>query len=204
MCKFTVLILLLLLLTSCNNKNDSLLYPLYNTKNTPLEFYINNEDVGLEYADFDRVYLLCKLFLTEFYNATTINETMNVEPYINNDNLKEYILQKVETGMQISANKIEDLIFGVKDIEWHLNEGYVFIELIVDIEQEIGGFGEGHQFLISNKDGRLLISDWYSKSAGSVSHLDGIIRGHITKIDNPNIWDDEEWVNNIFTTINRM
>lgn len=126
---------------------------------------------------------------------------MNLKLYLNNDNFKKYILHKIEVGSQISKNKVENLIFGVKNIEWHLNEGYVFIKLLVDVEQEIGSFGEGHQFLIINKDGRLLISDWYSKSAGGVSYFDSIIRGHINRIDNPNIWDDEERINDIFTII---
>lgn len=69
---------------------------------------------------------------------------LEVEPYLNNDNLKEYILQKIETGIQISANRVKDLSFGVKGVEWHLNEGYMFVNLLVNIEQEIGDFGEQH------------------------------------------------------------
>lgn len=198
--RFTVLILSLVLLISCNNTNDS---SSNNGRNTSLEFCINNENDGLSYTDFDKIYLLCKMFLKEFYHATTSSETMNVAPYLNNDNLKKYILQKIEVGSKVSVNRVKGLTFGVKSVEWHLNEEYMFIDIVVDVEQEIGGFGEKHQFLISNKDRRLSISDWYSKSAGSVSYLDSIVRGDINKIDNPNIWDNKEWVNNIFSVIDK-
>ncbi|WP_148275272.1 hypothetical protein [Desulfosporosinus meridiei] len=91
--------------------------------------------------------------------------------------------------------------FGLKDIEWHLNEGYAFIDMTVDVKQDVGGFGELHQFIISNREEKLSISDWYSKSAGNASYLDGIVRGEISKIDDPNIWNDKEWVDVIFAII---
>lgn len=201
--RFTVL-MLLLLLTSCGNGNNSPPYFSDETKNKSLESGINNEGTEFTCADFEEIYSFCKLFLKEFYNATTTNETMNLDPYLYNNNLKEYVLQKIKVGLTIHTNRIKNLIFGVKDIDWYLGEGYMFIELFTDIEQEVGGFGERHQFIIGNKDGRILISDWYSKSAGNVSHLDNIVREHTNKINNPGIWNDEEWVNNIFEAIDKI
>lgn len=198
--RFSILVLILLLLlliTSCNYNNNATHSS--NINNTPSEYHILYKDRGLTYSDFDKIYSMCKSFLNEFYQATTSSSSMNVEPYlIKNNNLKKYTLQKIEAGSRASDNRIKKLFFGLKDIEWHLNEGYVFVEVTVNVEQAIGGFGETHQFLISNKDGKLLISDWYSKSAGSVSYLDANVRGNIDKIDDPNIWSNKKWVDSIF------
>ena len=172
-----------------------------NDKDTPIEFHINDENIGLTYLDFGEIYLMCESFLEEFYFATTGRETMNLEPYIDNANFKRYILQKIETGSKASINRVKKLNFGLKDIEWHLNEGYAFIDMIASVKQDVGGFGELHQFIISNREGKLSISDWYSKSAGNASYLDGIVRGDISKIDDPNIWNDKEWVDDIFAII---
>lgn len=199
--RLTALIILLLLLTSCSNGNDSSPQSSNTIKSTQTEFRINNENIGLSYTDFDEINLLCKSFLEEFYHETLSKEKMNAEPYVNNDNLKKYILQKIETGSKGSIRKIKKLDFGIADIEWHLEEGYIFVELVAEVEQEIGGFSEGHQFLISNKGGRLFILDWYSKSSGNVSYLDEIARGNVDKINNPNIWNDKKWVNNLFEII---
>lgn len=195
------LILVLILLTSCSNGNDSSPQSSNTIKNKQLEFHISDENRGLTYMDFDEINLLCKSFLEEFYHATLSKEKMNVEPYLNNDNLKKYILQKIETGSKGSIRTVKKLNFEISDIEWYLEEGYIFVKLVAEVEQEIGRFTEGHQFLISSKGGRLFILDWYSISAGNVSHLDDIVRGNVHKIDNPNIWSDKKWVDDLLDQV---
>lgn len=100
--------------------------------------------------------------------------------------LKRTFCRKLKQDQKHLLIKLD---FGLKDIEWHLNESYAFIDMNARVQQDVGGFGELHQFIISNKDGKLSISDWYSKSAGNVSYLDGIVRGDIGKIHDPNIWN---------------
>ena len=58
-----------------------------------------------------------------------------------------------------------------------------------------GGFGEVHEFLVSNVNGKLVIADWYN---GGKDSYDFQVRGENETIDNPNIWNDQEWVNNLF------
>ena len=193
-------------ISSCSDNTNNTSHSANNTEPPRAGYYINFEDRGLTYSDFDEVYLMCKSFLEEFYKAAISGSAMNLEPYLNNnDNLKKYIPKKIEAGSPRSDNEIKKLIFGLVDIEWYLDKDYVFVEMTAEVQQGfggvIGGFGENHQFLISNKDGNLVISDWYSKSAGNVSLLDEFVRGNFEEINDPNIWHDQEWVDNLFQII---
>ena len=54
-----------------------------------------------------------------------------------------------------------------------------------------GGYGEGTEFLVRNVNGKLVIVDWYN---GGKDSYDFMVRGENLTIDNPNIWNDSEWV----------
>ena len=69
--------------------------------------------------------------------------------------------------------------------------GYLYLHLPVHINKFTGGYGEGTEFLVRNVNGKLVIVDWYT---GGKDSYDFMVRGENLTIDNPNIWNDSEWV----------
>lgn len=98
----------------------------------------------------------------------------------------------------LPSSKIEKIKYGLVDIEWHIDRQYVFLDLAVDVSMNYGGgFGEGHEFLVQNQDNRLVIVDWYSPGKGGSASF-SVYREQKGQIDDPYIWDNQEWVNDYF------
>ena len=74
--------------------------------------------------------------------------------------------------------------------------GFLYLMLPASIKYYYdGGFGEGHEFLVRNVSGKLVIADWYN---GGKDSYDFLVRGENETIDNPNIWNDLKWIDNLF------
>jgi len=188
--KFLLLAVLFMLFSSCAA----------GTGEADKKYEINDPERGLSVYEFETVFLLCKDFLNNYYSAVTNESEMHAEKYISNDNLMTYVNKLLENGTYpaSSSSKIEKIQYGLVNIEWHNDRQYVYLYLAVDVSMNYGGgFGEGHEFLVQNQDNRLVIVDWYSPGIGG-SALFSVHREQNGKINDPYIWDDEEWVNDYF------
>ena len=73
--------------------------------------------------------------------------------------------------------------------------GYLYLHLPAAINQyHGGGYGEGTEFLVRNVDGKLVIVDWYT---GGKDTYDFMVRGDNVTLDDPDIWNDSEWVKSL-------
>lgn len=71
------------------------------------------------------------------------------------------------------------------------NGGFLYLHVPVMVNKDVGGYGEDTEFLVRNVNGKLVIVDWYT---GGKDTYDFMVRGENETIDNPDIWNDEEWV----------
>ncbi|WHT49551.1 hypothetical protein QNH10_08600 [Sporosarcina thermotolerans] len=136
--------------------------------------------------------------LTDYYKAVWNGTAIDLERFIENENLKQYI----ETKVQSQHDKYGHFNDKVKHIEirddWEAkftddeDGGFLYLSLPVAITKyHGGGYGEGTEFLIRNVNGKLVIVDWYT---GGKDTYDFMVRGDNVTVDNPDIWNDSEWV----------
>lgn len=165
--------------------------------NTESEYLATNEK-ELSNADIETAYEMSVVALTDYYKAVWNGTDIDLDAFIENENLKQYMQQKVQSQHDVYGH----LDGKVKNIEisdaWEAeftddaDGGFLYLHLPAAITKyHGGGYGEGTEFLIRNVDGKLVIVDWYT---GGKDTYDFIVRGENETIDDPDIWNDEEWV----------
>lgn len=134
--------------------------------------------------------------LTDYYFAIRNDIEIDLNVFIDNENLKQYMQKKIQ-----DENRGWDKVKTIEIREWEIEYkedaygGYLYLMLPAHIKFYYdGGFGEVHEFLVRNVNGKLVIVDWYNGGKGS---YDFLVRGENEIIDNPIIWSDQEWVNNL-------
>ena len=115
------------------------------------------------------------------------------------NNLKQYTQKKIQSQYDLYGNlnnKVKNIEIGDWEVEYtdDADGGFLYLELPVHINKSVGGYGEGTEFLVRNLNGKLVIVDWYT---GAKDSYDFMVRGENLTIDNPNIWNDSEWVKNL-------
>lgn len=159
----------------------------------PLEFLAKDKD-QLSSWDFETAYQMCTSALTDYYHAVWTGSDFNGDAYFVNEHLKQYMQAKISDeygwlGKQVSVTNIN---FGAEKIELvNKGEGYFYLKLSAHVEKYIGGFAEPTEFIVQNVNGRLVIADWYTNRKDS---YDFTARDGVRAINNPDIWNDEEWV----------
>ncbi|MFD1205329.1 hypothetical protein ACFQ38_09465 [Sporosarcina contaminans] len=155
----------------------------------------NENEVSM--LDAETAYELCVDALTDYYNAIWNGTDIDLDQFIGNENLKQYMQTKVESEYKKYGSldsKVERLEIGDWEVKFSDDEkgGYLYLEVPVAIQKHYGGgYGEGTEFLLRNIDGKLAIVDWYT---GGKDTYDYVVRGDQQKIDDPDIWNDSEWV----------
>ena len=166
---------------------------------TVSEYAAKNEG-ELSTADIETAYEMCVRALTGYYKAVWNGTAIDLERFIVNENLKQYMEKKV----QLQHEKYGHFNDKVKNIEisdaWEAeltddaNGGFLYLHLPVAINKYQGGYGEGTEFLVRNVDGKLVIVDWYT---GGKDTYDFMVRGDHVTVDDPEIWNDDEWVKSL-------
>ena len=191
-----MLLIMLSLLPACNNEQQS------DTQVQENNYIVVDPDRGLTCMDFDTVYSMTKDFLDSFYSITQLHESKDFSLYIVNENLLWYTNKKAE-ACQVPSKSSVYIVYGLSEIKWY--ENYVYIFIVAQVYQGPnftgGGFSEGHEFLIENEGGGLTIADWYSGGKGNSSILDFASRKPYNGLYDIDIWENEEWVNEIFLSI---
>lgn len=216
--KFAFLLLVLFTLSSCVIKNSSeeKFPPVTKESATPSAIVTENvssmgeselqgsteflaiHEGELTIEDSEKAYEMCVRALEEYYKAVWNGSGIELGTFIDNKKLEQYTQEKIhfQYAQHVSNDTVQDIDPG----EWQVRlldngeEGFLYIHLPVQINMTVGSYGEVTEFLIGNVNGKLDIVDWYT---GTKDSYDFMVRGENETIDNPNIWNDSEWVKKI-------
>lgn len=162
------------------------------------EYAAENEG-ELSKQDSKMAYEMCVRALTDYYKAVWNGSDIELNTFIDNENLKQYTQNKIQSQYDVylrnnlTDNLVEDIEIGAWEVEStdDVDGGFLYLKLPVEIKKTVGSYGEVTEFLVRNVNGKLVIFDWYT---GAKDSYDILVRGENLKIDNPNIWNDSEWV----------
>ena len=155
----------------------------------PPEYVVKNEG-GLSIEDAQTAYEMCVRALTDYYKAIWNGSDMELDTFIDNDNLKLYMQEKIQSQYN-PTDKVKNIEIGAWEVEYTegVDGGFLYLKLPVHIHKFVGGYGEDTEFLVRNINGKLVIVDWYT---GAKDSYDFIVRGENLTINNPNSWNDSE------------
>lgn len=159
--------------------------------------YLAKNEGELSELDFETAYEMCVRALTDYYKAVWNGSGIELDIFVDSNNLKQYKQMKIQSQYDLhdnlTNNSVQDIEIGAWEVEYidDVDGGYLYLSLPVEIKQSLSGYGEATEFLVRNLNGKLVIVDWYT---GTKDSYDFLVRGENLTIDNPNIWNDSEWV----------
>ncbi|MFC5602504.1 hypothetical protein [Sporosarcina koreensis] len=174
-------------------------------KNPPK--YIAKNKGELSVQDSDTAYEMCVSALNDYYRAIWNGSDIDLGSYIDNENLKQYTQGKVRSQYDLYGNLDSQVKNITIDDAWEAeftddaDGGFLYLIIPVHIHKFTGGYGEGVEFLVRNTNGKLVIVDWY---AGGKDSYDFMVRGENQTIDDPNIWNNSEWVEKLHSKQNEF
>ncbi|MGR6544817.1 hypothetical protein [Paenibacillus tundrae] len=175
-----------------------------NTSNTPSAFIALDQSI-LSVRDFESAYAMCVSALTAYYKAVWNGSDFDVNTYFDNDNLKQYMQTKIASQHELflKNNLMDNTVTGLKTsvekTEFHVEDDFLYLKIDAEVMKDVGSFAEPTEFLIQNSRGNLVIVDWYTSGKDC---YDSIVRGEDLVIDNPEIWNEGEWVEDLELTTN--
>lgn len=161
--------------------------------------YVAKNEGRLSIQDSETAYEMCVRVLTDYYKAFWNGSDIELGAFIDNENLKQYTQKKIQYqfDLYLTHNQTDNLVksvgVGTPEVEY-INDAdgdFLYLKLPAEIKNTVGSYGEPTEFLVRNVNGKLVIVDWYT---GAKDSYDFMVRGENLTIDNPNIWDDSEWV----------
>lgn len=139
--------------------------------------------------DYDTVFSLCKNAVKEYTYAQCQLDNFDLDPYIQNENLKNYIKLRL-CAEQLTTASATDCFVGLDKIEWNQEQNYVYVRLTTRLKSYTSGESSTTcEFIVKNLEGKLKIVDWYCSDATSA---DTTLRGEFQEINDPNFWNDDE------------
>ncbi|MBY3618505.1 hypothetical protein HGO21_02985 [Acinetobacter sp. CUI P1] len=160
------------------------------------KFSIKEDQISTR--DYDSMVTFGKSFVNLYTGAVAEQETVSFENYISNANLLKFTDKMLELTQKQELNGISSMYFGLdnefKEEELkELDENLYFLSLPFSNE----GSGMTCKLLVQSSNKSLKIVDLYF---GYKDGVDTFTTGHPAerKIDNPQIWDDQEWVDDVF------
>ncbi|MGE7841657.1 hypothetical protein ACQKNX_12760, partial [Lysinibacillus sp. NPDC093712] len=187
-----------------NNAINNEIIPSNVLQDSP-EYLAENED-GLTSQDSEMAYEMCMTVLTDYYKAIWNGSDIELGSFIESENLKRYTLKKIQYQYDLylthndTNNLVESVDIGTQGVGWEaeftddVDGGFLYLKLPAEIKMTEGSHGEVIEFLVRNVNGKLVIVDWYD---GGKDSYDFLVRGENQTIDNPNIWNNSEWVNKL-------
>lgn len=165
--------------------------------------YLAKNEGELSIDDSETAYEMCVIALTDYYKAVWNGQDINLDTFIENQNLIQYMQDKIQSQYDVYGhfnNKVKSVESGNWEVEYTdaVEGGFLYLYLPVGITQSVGSYGEVTEFLLRNIHGKLVIVDWYT---GTKDGYDFMVRGENLTIDNPNIWNDREWIKSIDSNI---
>ncbi|WP_438318670.1 hypothetical protein [Sporosarcina sp. FA9] len=165
---------------------------------------IPSDQLSLE--DSETAYEMCVNALTDYYEAVWNGSDIDLDTFIDNDDLNRYMQKKIQSQHDLHAG-YTDKVKNIEIDDWEVDYsddadgGFLYLHLPAHIKKFVGGYGEGTEFLVRKVNGKLVIVDWYT---GGKDTYDFMVRGDNQTIDNPNIWNDSEWVKKLDAKVNEF
>lgn len=148
----------------------------------------------LSAVDFETAYQMCAQALSEYYKAIWNGTDINLDTYIDNENLKQYTQNKITSqyGLflknKLTYNQVTDVDIDAEKADFYeRDQRFFYFKLNAHVKKDLGNFAEPTEFLVQNLNGKLVIVDWYT---GAKDSYDSTVRGENQIIDNPDIWDE--------------
>lgn len=160
--------------------------------------YVAKNKGELSVQDSETAYEMCVRALNDYYKAVWNGSDIELDIFIDNDNLKQYTQKKIQSQYAVHVknknnhtDKVQHIEIGAWEVEYtdDVDGGFLYLKLPVQINMDVGSYGEVTEFLVRNANGKLVIVDWYT---GAKDSYDFTVRGENQTIDNPNIWNDKE------------
>ncbi|MDR2888301.1 MAG: hypothetical protein LBV33_00470 [Lachnospiraceae bacterium] len=157
---------------------------------------MSNGEEGMTPLDFESAYQLCNDAISDYFTAYDEN---NFEQYFENDKLEEYIARSVEWGkpdrtirrIGLSTSEFHNL--ETDDIKWFFFNAFVeFVDGGLTVEIIVKESADG---------GSLVIADWYVLSK---QYMDDQIRSHYDAVDDPDIWEDATFADEMLVKAQAM
>ena len=158
--------------------------------------YVAKNEGELSIQDSETAYEMCARALNDYYKAVWNGSDFDLNTFIDNENLKQYKQNKIQFHYDVYG-KFNDKVQNIKINDWEVEStddvdgGFLYLKIPAEIKKTVGSYGEITEFLVRNVNGKLVIVDWYT---GAKDSYDFLVRGENLTIDNPNIWNDSEWV----------
>lgn len=159
--------------------------------------YLPENEGELSLQDSDTAYEMCVKALTDYYKAVWNGEDIELDTFIDNESLEQYMQKKIQSQFDLHSayynDKVQNIEISSSEVEFtdDADGGVLYLKLPAEIKYTVGSFGEATEFLVRNINGKLVIVDWYD---GGKDSYDFLVRGENQTIDNPNVWNDSEWV----------
>jgi hypothetical protein len=160
------------------------------------DFSIHGEN--LCNADDETIIEFGKAFVSLYNGAVAEQEKVSFEKYISNKNLRKFTDKMLELTQKQELQGGNAINYGLKnEFEQaklqHTEDNLCYLELPFQFE----GSGMRCKMLITAENKFLKLVDLYF---GSKDGVDTFATGHPAdrEINNPNLWENEEWVNGVF------
>ncbi len=198
--QLTLILVLLLLssLTGCGYKDNGDDGANLDNNNPEIKSIVQDSKTGEELStqDFEGSYELGKAFLNDYYLQKAGISKIDFSKFIVNENLLKYSNKRISD--ETHKYDIQEVTIGISEANFIQNEKCFYISYVaVAKDSNVGSFSEVVELLVSNINGKLVISDWYIAHGSGSSSFDQRCRPNAT-IDSPGIWDDQDYVKSIF------
>lgn len=195
--KFVYLFIVLLTLSSCSAYGTNNIEGTPDTEGPVLQDtyeyeYVAKDERGLSEADFETAYDMCVKALTDYYMAVWNGTDIELDTFIDNQNLTQYMQRKIQSQSDVYApydDKVQSVEIGAWEVKYMDDEdgGFLYVKLPAEVNMTVGSGGEVTEFLVRNGNGKLVIVDWYT---GTKDGYDFTVRGENLTINNPDIWNE--------------
>ncbi|WP_052404341.1 hypothetical protein NSQ90_18950 [Paenibacillus sp. FSL H7-0737] len=153
--------------------------------------------------DYDSIVTFGKAFINLYTGAVAKQETVVFENYISNANLLNFTNKMLELTQKQELSGASSVNFGLdnefrEEVFKKLDKNLYYLSLPFSSE----GSGMTCKLLVQSSNKSLEIVDLYF---GYKDGVDTFTTGHPAerKINNPQIWDDQEWVDGVFEKLER-
>ncbi|MCG7344930.1 hypothetical protein MHZ92_12350 [Sporosarcina sp. ACRSL] len=165
--------------------------------------YVAKKEGELSLQDSETAYEMCVRALTDYYKAVWNGSDIELDIFIENENLKQYTQKKIQSQFKKYGHldgKVKDItISDTWEVEFtdDADGGFLYLHMpAVITKYHGGGYGEPTEFLVRNINGKLVIVDWYT---GGKDTYDFMVRGENETITAPTIWNDSDWVKKLIS-----
>lgn len=201
--KIIIFIAIIVILTGCNtnysskksnsfnNTESSNTIPAINKdSNIKKEFIAHKKGTTLDPYDFDEAYKMCIQAISEYQEARINKKEIDFSKYIENEKLITYLDKKLKSPNHYmnegEVNKIGLIEFEIQHSnDTKFDKDRMYLYMAWGNIKETSGFSTTVEFIVTNSNGKLVISEWYDNGKDT---FDTSFRGDLEIKKNDLYW----------------